>query len=260
MAARLTEGGAVASNDLITEMSSAFGGSSADGSWSLRDAYDVLELVQVLHLKSADLPAVPGMRLTHLRNMAAEFPIHSLRSEVQVALPQFSTPAPIAFLSAQALAITPRDIMLEPSAGTGLLARYARLLLNEIDVWRARLLRHAFPEGTVSMHDGELINDMLDAQLVPSIVLINPPFSWSEGRGRGRHAALRHLRSVLLRPAPGGRCAVILPDRIETGDAEWCHATIGANVRPHLHLPLNAYPGFERHSIDSIDHHKYGLY
>ncbi|MFD2577494.1 strawberry notch-like NTP hydrolase domain-containing protein [Novosphingobium colocasiae] len=188
----------------------------------MRDAYDVLELAQILHLKNTTLPADANVRLAQLIAMTAALPTHSVRSETQVAFQQFSTPAPIGFLAARAAAITARDIVLEPSAGTGLLAVHghfagARLLLNEIDAWRARLLRHALPEGTLSTHDGELIDDMLDPQLVPSVVLINPPFSRSQGRGRDRHAALRHLRSALLRLAPGGRCAVILPDRIETG-------------------------------------------
>src|SRR3546814_14976297 len=77
--------------------------------------------------------------------------------------------------------------------------------------------------------------------LVPSVVLLNPPFSRSQGRARDRHAALRHLRSALLRLAPGGRCAVILPDRIETEDADWLHATAGAHARLHLDLPPDAY-------------------
>jgi predicted RNA methylase len=246
IADRLSEGRSVARNDLLAGMTSAFGGSSADGSWSLRDAYDVLELAQILHLKNTTLPADANVRLAQLIAMTAALPTHSVRSETQVAFQQFSTPAPIGFLAARAAAITASDIVLEPSAGTGLLAVHghfagARLLLNEIDAWRARLLRHALPEGTLSTHDGELIDDMLDPQLVPSVVLINPPFSRSQGRGRDRHAALRHLRSALLRLAPGGRCAVILPDRIETGDADWLHATAGAHLRLHLDLPPNAY-------------------
>ncbi|MCC4257522.1 MULTISPECIES: strawberry notch family protein [Sphingobium] len=246
IADRLSEGRSVARNDLLAGMTSAFGGSSADGLWSLRDAYDVLELAQILHLKNTTLPADANVRLAQLIAMTAALPTHSVRSETQVAFQQFSTPAPIGFLAARAAAITARDIVLEPSAGTGLLAVHghfagARLLLNEIDAWRARLLRHALPEGTLSTHDGELIDDMLDPQLVPSVVLINPPFSRSQGRGRDRHAALRHLRSALLRLAPGGRCAVILPDRIETGDADWLHATAGAHLRLHLDLPPHAY-------------------
>jgi hypothetical protein len=188
-------------------MTSAFGGSSADGSWSLRDAYDVLELAQILHLKNTTLPADANVRLAQLIAMTAALPTHSVRSETQVAFQQFSTPAPIGFLAARAAAITASDIVLEPSAGTGLLAVHghfagARLLLNEIDAWRARLLRHALPEGTLSTHDGELIDDMLDPQLVPSVVLINPPFCGA--RDGGATATLRFATcAALLRLAPG---------------------------------------------------------
>src|SRR3546814_11795417 len=79
-------------------MTSAFGGSSADGLWSLRDAYDVLELAQVLHLKNATLPADANARLAQLIAMTAALPTQSVRSETQIAFQQFSTPAPIGFL------------------------------------------------------------------------------------------------------------------------------------------------------------------
>jgi len=71
IADRLSEGCPVARNDLLAEMTSAFGGSSADGLWSLRDAYDVLELAQVLHLKNATLPADANARLAQLIAMTA---------------------------------------------------------------------------------------------------------------------------------------------------------------------------------------------
>jgi len=55
IADRLSEGRPVARNDLLAGMTFAFDGSSADGLWSLRDAYDVLELAQILHLKNTTL-------------------------------------------------------------------------------------------------------------------------------------------------------------------------------------------------------------
>ncbi|HCW61826.1 MAG TPA: methylase, partial [Sphingobium sp.] len=66
IADRLSEGRSVARNDLLAGMTSAFGGSSADGLWSLRDAYDVLELAQILHLKNTTLPADANVRLAQL--------------------------------------------------------------------------------------------------------------------------------------------------------------------------------------------------
>ena len=79
-------------------------------------------------------------------------PTHSVRSEEQIALQQFSTPAPIAYIVALALNLTSADVVLEPSAGTGLLAVFAAragaaLILNEIDPGRATLLGAAFPEA-----------------------------------------------------------------------------------------------------------------
>src|SRR3546814_19679921 len=84
IADRLSEGRPVARNDLLAEMASAFGGSSADGLWSLRDAYDVLELAQVLPLKNATLPAAPNARLSLLIALTAALPPHTIRSETQI--------------------------------------------------------------------------------------------------------------------------------------------------------------------------------
>ena len=41
---------------LLGIMTQCYGSTAADGRWSLRDAYDVLELAQVLYLTTADLP------------------------------------------------------------------------------------------------------------------------------------------------------------------------------------------------------------
>src|SRR3546814_4044669 len=121
-------------------MASAFGGSSADGLWSLRDAYDVLELAQVLHLKNATLPADANARLAQLIAMTAALPTQSVRSETQIAFQQFSTPAPIGFLAAKAAAIPAHDIVHEPSDGrigrshVGTLGAHAQLRWRRLRV------------------------------------------------------------------------------------------------------------------------------
>src|SRR3546814_3004767 len=84
----------------------------------------------------------------------------------------------------RAVRITTADTVLEPSAGTGLLAVFAaragaKLVLNEIDPARADMLQAAFPTAPVSRHDGELIDDLLPLSIRPTAVLINPPFSRS---------------------------------------------------------------------------------
>lgn len=231
---------------LVTLMEAAYGTPASEGHWSLRQAYDVLECGEVLHLTTTPLPADPEAELARLEALIASLPTHSVRSEAQIALQQFSTPAPIAYLAALALRLTPADLVLEPSAGTGLLAVFAqragaRLALNEIDPARALLLSAAFPDVRITSHDAELINDLLGAEIRPSACLINPPFSRSIGRGVDATAAMRHLRAALLRLAPGGRCSVILPDRVDTDSAAWKHATQGCALRLHLVLPAKAY-------------------
>ena len=63
---------------------------------------------------------------------------------------QLSTPLPLAFVTAHAAAIASSDLVLEPSAGTGLLAIHAEiarasLALNELAATRADLLGLLFP-------------------------------------------------------------------------------------------------------------------
>ncbi len=137
------------------------------------------------------------------------------RSEESQALQQFSTPIGLAHVAAVAAAITPADLVLEPSAGTGLLAicaelAGARLALNELADTRADLLGRLFPGVAVTRHDAAQIHDHLDVAVRPSVILMNPPFSVLAGvDGAFRGAASRYLASALARIAPGGRLVAI---------------------------------------------------
>ena len=111
-------------------MSAAFGGSDAEGAWGWKTAYDACEAAQVLFLRKFG-PAMraravsPAARLAMLAKLAALMPSHTRRSEESQALQQFSTPIALGFVAGVAAAITPADLVLEPSAGTGLLAIFA---------------------------------------------------------------------------------------------------------------------------------------
>ena len=242
----IARNGSLQRSTLMWIMEQAYGASSADGRWSLRDAFDMLELAEVMYLAKADLPADPGACVAALTELVGNLPTHTVRSEEQIELQQFSTPAPIAYLAALAARIAPTDLVLEPSAGTGLLAAFAsragaRLVLNEIDPARAEMLRAAFPGVAVTRHDAELIHDLLAPSIRPTTVLINPPFSRSIGRHADPLAAFRHLRAALMRLGAGGRCAAILPDRVDTSSRAWAKATEGCTLTLHLELPANAY-------------------
>jgi hypothetical protein len=72
----------------------------------------------------------------------------------------------LGFAANAAAAITPADLVLEPSAGTGLLAIFAELagaglVLNELADTRADLLGHLFPAVPLTRHDAAHIHDHL---------------------------------------------------------------------------------------------------
>ena len=69
----------------------------------------------------------PAAMLPMLAKIAGLLPTHTRRSEESEALQQFSTPIALGFAASTAAAITPADLVLEPSAGTGLLAIFAEL-------------------------------------------------------------------------------------------------------------------------------------
>ena len=176
----------------------------------------------------------PAAMLSMLEQLAALEPSHTRRSEQQVALQQFSTPLPLAYAALQAAAIRPGDTVLEPSAGTGMLAVMAEcalgdraagaLLLNELGPARAELLATLFPDAHITRHNAEAIADHLP-HARPTVVLMNPPFSVSPRISRIRHDAdLRHLRAAFTLLPPGGRLTAITSANCIPGDTAWTHA------------------------------------
>jgi hypothetical protein len=140
---------------LRAAMEHAYGGSDAAGAWDWKTAYEACEAAAVLFIRKFGpviraRVASPAAELLMLGKIAALLPTHTRRSEESQALQQFSTPIALAFAATTAAAITPADLVLEPSAGTGLLAIFAelagsRLALNELAEARAALLGQLFP-------------------------------------------------------------------------------------------------------------------
>ncbi len=84
------------------------------------------------------------------------------------------------------------------------------LALNEFAGLRAGLLGRLFADAPVTRFDAAPIHDHLDADLIPNVILMNPPFSaLANVKTRARDAALRHVASALARLAPGGRLVAI---------------------------------------------------
>lgn len=205
---------------LRREMEHAFGGSDATGAWDWKLAYEAGEVALIFFLRKFGRALLaragsPAALLPILAKLAGLLPTHTRRSEEMERFQQFSTPLPMGLAALAAAQITPRDLVLEPSAGTGLLAIFAEiaggsLALNELAETRVDLLRLLFLGRPVTRFDAAQIDDHLDAGVRPSVVLMNPPFSAQANvDGRSTEATARHLRSALARLAPGGRLVAI---------------------------------------------------
>ena len=238
----LEAGRALDARSLRDALTQAFGASDADGAWLWKDAYEAAEAAVVLFLQrygramqreAGAGPGGPAAMLRMLETLAALEPSQTRRSEDQLKYQQFSTPLPLAYALLQAAMIRPGDVVLEPSAGTGVLAVMAQLALgkdpnalhlNELAVVRSGLLAGLFPGSTVTRHNAESIRDRLP-ELRPTVVLMNPPFSASPGVQRIRHHAdLHHIRSACSMLPPGGRLVTISSAHCVPGDAAWTHA------------------------------------
>lgn len=228
----LERGHAVDTRQLRAAMEQAFGGSDAEGAWAWKHAYDACEAAQVLFLRKFG-PAIraraatPAAQLAMLGKVAALLPSQTRRSEESQALQQFSTPIALGFAASIAAAFSPIDLVLEPSAGTGLLAIFAELagtslVLNELAETRAALLDSLFPGAAVTRHDAAHIHDHLDVGIRPSVVLMNPPFSVAAHvDGKVADAALRHIASALARLAEGGRLVAITGANFSPDNPTW---------------------------------------
>ena len=215
-------------------MTHAFGVDDAQGAWTWHDAYEASEAALVLFLRrfasamrrKADSPQA---MVRMLERLSALEPSHTRRSEEQLARQQFSTPLPMAYAALRAARLRAGDLMLEPSAGTGMLAVLPqaagiRLHLNELADTRFELLHRLFPDTPVTQHNAEHIRDLLPV-LRPSVVLLNPPFSRAAHvAGRQRHTDLRHLVSAYQMLPPGGRIVAITGHSTSPSSSSWSRA------------------------------------
>ncbi|MFS3135399.1 strawberry notch-like NTP hydrolase domain-containing protein [Gluconacetobacter sacchari] len=240
--AHLERGERIETPMLRAAMETAFLASDTGGAWDWKAAYEACEVAAVLFLRKYGRAlfrksASPTERLSALSKIAALLPTHTRRSEESQALQQFSTPIPLGLVVTTAAGIAPTDIVLEPSAGTGLLAVLAStaggsLILNELADRRADLLASLFPAISVTRFDASQIDDHLDRAAVPSVVLMNPPFSaMANVSSRVADAGFRHIASALSRLAPGGRLVTITGANVGPNLPDWRDAFVRLQER-----------------------------
>jgi len=201
----------------------SFRGTRARGTYTARDAYDAFEVaVNKFLLEGKARELIQGGReaFEHLRSLTDRLVTQADRTVEQVESQQFSTPPALALLAAKLLDPSPDDLVLEPSAGTGSLAIWAhavgaQLVCNETNSRRRALLTSELG-FTVHDVDGEIIDDVLPAEVLPTAVLMNPPFSATNGRVIRHNSkyGLSHIESALRRLGVGGRLVAIASESL----------------------------------------------
>ncbi|MCC6920717.1 MAG: strawberry notch family protein [Alphaproteobacteria bacterium] len=239
---QLERGQRVDTTILRSAMEVAFGASDASGAWDWKTAYDACEAATVLFLRKYGKALLrkagsPVAALPLLAKIAGLLPTHTRRSAEGEAFQQFSTPITLGLAALTAAAITPADRVLEPSAGTGLLAILTEiaggtLILNELADTRAALISSLFPAVPVTRFDAAQIDDHLDPAAIPSVALMNPPFSvMANVSGRMADAACRHVASALARLAEGGRLVAITGANFSPDAPAWRDAFVRLQER-----------------------------
>ena len=231
----LCQGQALDAKTLRSAMVEAFGGSDSEGAWDWKAVYEAQELAGLLFVRqyrNALAKREPMAVLATLEKLQSLMATQTRRSDISQRWQQFSTPLPLGFVVAQAAGLRRDDVVLEPSAGTGLLALFAEgvasgLQINELEPRRRDLLSRMFSSAAISEHNAEYIDDLLPRGFVPSVVLMNPPFSTSPTMTKtSPSVAGRHVFSALNRLAEGGRLVTITGRNFAPDSPKWREAFV----------------------------------
>ena len=211
---------------LQKQANEVMGGTLAEGAYSWRDAYDAMELA-VNRSVMQDREIKAGGAVTAAQAKAGldrinelylgRIPSQTRRTDEQISFQQFSTPADYAYVAAWVANISPQDVILEPSAGTGSMSIHgnegAANFANELAPRRADLLRSLIGSRSVFTEDASQLHNVLPREIQPTVVLMNPPFSQTAGRMGDRKQIMegaRHVEQALKRLEPGGRLVAIV--------------------------------------------------
>ena len=222
---KLNADGEITTKFLTDEANRAFDGTQAEGAYSTKDAYDAMEAAFNIHLlgtESADWTDKDAVwakdKVIDLTNRIQKLPTQTKRDEEMDEFQQFSTPPALAFVANWVANVKTVDVMAEPSAGTGDLAIWskiagAEIVLNELSPRRQTLLAALFPQSRIFKENAEQLDNVLPPDVVPTVIVMNPPFSSTAGRVHGQRDTAngaRHIEQALKRLEGGGRLVAIV--------------------------------------------------
>lgn len=223
---KLTNNGKITTQELQSIADKAHGGTMAEGKYDVKAMTDAMELginryiIDTISNAQSDFNSPKAEKAVESIDEITEsilnaIPTQTKRSEEQVSLQQFSTPPNIAYLASWVANIDNKDTVLEPSAGIGGLASFAKadgatVYVNELSDSRLEMLKQ-LPFDGFFKENAEQINNILPDSVSPSVVLMNPPFSSTGGRTKNSTKnAIPHIEQALLRLQDGGRLVAIV--------------------------------------------------
>ena len=214
---RLKNGKKVSAMELQKVANVAFGGTMADNAYSIKDAYDAMELGVNQHILS--MKEVSADKMLELLEL---LPTQTKRTEEMVKFQQFSTPPSIAYLANYTANVNSNDIMLEPSAGIGGIAVFAKkdgakVYVNELDPRRLDVLKNMPFDGFFN-ENAEQLDNILGGKIEPTVIVMNPPFSSSSERNiKNTKIGAKHIEQALKILAPNGRLVAIVGNGMADG-------------------------------------------
>lgn len=223
---KLTNNRKITTQELQSIADKAHGGTMAEGKYDVKAMTDAMELgvnryiIDTISNAQSDFNSPKAEKAVESLDEITEsilnaIPTQTKRSEEQVSLQQFSTPPNIAYLASWVANIDNKDTVLEPSAGIGGLASFAKadgakVYVNELSDSRLEMLKQ-LPFDGFFKENAEQINNILPDSVSPSVVLMNPPFSSTGGRTKNSTKnAIPHIEQALLRLQDGGRLVAIV--------------------------------------------------
>jgi predicted RNA methylase len=214
---RIANGPQIKDTPALAKLASdVLGDGLSSGKYDVKDLYDALETAVNRHVSSDGgiMRAAPAEALKGLQILTSTLPTQTARTKEQKQFQQFSTPPALSYVAAKAANIQPGDTVLEPSAGTGSLAAFARSAGAHVETNELSPSRTAFLElqgYKPTSVNAERIRDHRP-DLKPDVVLMNPPFSADAGRtGKNKNAiGYQHVLSALDTLPAGGRLVAIL--------------------------------------------------
>ena len=260
LAEKLDQDGEISVKFLTDESTLIFGGSQAEGIFSTKDAYDALEAAFSIHLLNTEKPdwiymgaVQASAKALELKNRIQKLPTQTKRDQEMDEFQQFSTPPALSFVANWVAKVQPGDIMAEPSAGTGDLAIWSKIagadiVLNELSERRQMLLAALFPESRLFKENAEQMDNVLPIDIVPTVIVMNPPFSSTAGRVQGQRDTsngARHIEQALKRLEKGGRLVAIVGNGMAADRpafTQWWNEIKGKyNVRANIGISGKEY-------------------